>query len=188
MPRRLSVAGAALIGLMILAGSGCGIRDEARPHVLRDAALPIERVPAEAAPEEAGPVTLVFLVGNDRLVPVGRPQQTGVAAAVRLLIAGPRETEVAFGLRSAIPTGTNLLGAEVTDGVAVVDLSEAFTSVVGPEQILATAQLVFTVTAIPGVDAVELAIAGERVDVARGDGTLAAGAVRRADYATLAAG
>ena len=168
--------------------AGCGVGGEAVPTRLDDFALPQESVPDEAGAEDDGPTTVVYFARGDRLEAVERSLPTTVPNAVRSLLEGPRETETNSGLRSALPTGTRLLGASVQAGVATVDLSDGFAAVVGPEQILAVAQLVYTVTSVPGVVGIRLAIEGQPVDAARGDGSLAPGAVGRSDYPGLLEG
>lgn len=165
--------------------TGCGVRGESTPSRLDDVSLPQEPVPEEAAPDDEGPTTIVYFVRGERLEAVERPVPTTLASALRGLFEGPRETETDGGLRSAIPAGTALLRLTMSAGVADVDLSEGFASVVGPEQVLALAQLVYTATAISGVSAVRLAIEGQPVDAASGDGRLAPGPVGRDDYPAL---
>jgi hypothetical protein len=171
--------------VVVLALGACGVPTDDRPRALHGVALPDEPVPEEAPADDRGPVTLVYLVGDETLVPVGRASPPTLVRALELLVEGPRADEVAFGVRSAIPAGTEVLGASVSGGVASIDLTSEFTSVVGPEQILAVAQVVFTATGIRGVDDVAIAIDGVPVNVARGDGTLSEGTVDRSDYRAL---
>lgn len=174
--------------VVALASTSCGIRGESSPTRLEGIALPAEAVPAEAVPEEEGPSTAVFFVRGEGLAAVERSTVPTLALAVRGLLEGPRETETAGGLRSAIPAGTRLRSASLVGGRATIDLSENFSSVVGPEQVLAVAQLVYTATALPGALEVRLEIEGEAIDAARGDGSLSTDPVRREDYPDLAAG
>ena len=177
-------ATAALV-LALLSG-GCGVRGESSPTRLEEIALPPEPVPAEARPEEEGPSIVVFFVRGEGLEAVERATVPSLASAMRGLLEGPRETEAEGGLRSAVPAGTALRSASLVDGLATVDLSEEFSSVVGPEQVLAVAQVVYTATSTEGVAEVRFAIEGEPIDAARGDGSLSAGPVRRDDYPGLA--
>lgn len=174
--------------LTLVVLTSCGIRGEGTPTRLDDVALPQESIPDEAPDEGGGPTTVVFFVRDDVLEPVERSLPTTLTSAVRGLLEGPRETETSGGLRSAIPTGTSLRGATLDGGVATIDLSDGFTSVVGPEQVLAIAQIVYTATSLPEVLEVRLAIEGHPIDAARGDGSLASGPVSRADYPELFAG
>lgn len=176
-----------ILGL-VLTATGCGVRGESSPTRLEDIALSPEAVPAEARPEEEGPSTAVFFVRGDRLEAVERSTPPTLATAVRGLLQGPRQTEAEGGLRSAVPAGTELLSASLVDGLATIDLSEDFAAVVGPEQVLAVAQLVYTATSIPEAAEVRIAIDGAPIDAARGDGSLSSGPVRRDDYPDFVAG
>lgn len=180
--------GVAGLAILVFATTGCGVRGEASPTRLEDIALSPEAVPAEARPEEEGPTTVVFFVRDERLEAVERSTPPTLGAAVRGLLQGPRETEAEGGLRSAVPAGTELLSASLVEGLATIDLSVDFASVVGPEQVLALAQLVYTATSIPEVSSVRVAIAGAPIDAARGDGSLSSGPVRREDYPDLDGG
>lgn len=180
MTRRAPVA----LTAVLLAFAGCGIELQEQPVAIDSAALPPETAPAEAVEDEpAG--TVLFLVAGDRLHAVERPQQPSLMATITALLEGPRETETAIGLRSAIPAGTRLLGSALTGRIVRLDLSEEFTSVVGEEHLLALAQLVHTATAATGRDRVQIAIEGEAVAVARGDGQLTTDPVGPEDYRSL---
>ena len=176
-----------LVALAALAATAaCGIEPERRAVVVEGAALPADEAPAEAADEEAPDATLVYLVSGDGLQAVQRARRPTVAAALAALLEGPRATEVAAGLRSAIPAGTTLLGATIVAGEIRVDLSEEFTTIVGEEHHLALAQVVFTATETGLVERVSIAIEGTVVPLSRADGQLSTGPVTKADYAPLA--
>ena len=181
--RRLTPWSAAFLLLL----AACGVGEDPGPVRLDDIALTPEVVPREPSPvAEEGPTAAVFFVQGETLVAVDRGVPSTVSDAVRSLVEGPRETEAAIGLRTAIPAGTSVLRASTSGGTALLDLSESFSAVVGPEQVLALAQLVYTATAVPGIDGVVFAIDGARVDVATGDGSLASRAVGRSDYPGVA--
>lgn len=179
--------GALLVLLVGLAVTGCGIEPQASPVVVDAAALPAERVAAEEDdPVPAPDPTLVYLVNGDRLQAVARSERDTVADALVALLEGPRDTETAFGLRSAIPAGTTLLGATIQGDEVRVDLSQEFTTIVGEEYLLALAQIVFTAVDAGPADAVTIAIEGQQVPIARADGQLSTGAVTPSDYGPLA--
>ncbi len=180
-------ASAAVVALALMSTS-CGLRGESTPTRLDDIALPPEPVPEEARPEEEGPSTVVFFVRGDRLEAVERSTPPSLTSAMRGLLEGPRETEADRGLRSAVPAGTSLRSTSVVNGLATIDLSDDFSSVVGPEQVLAMAQIVYTATSIPESTEVQIAIEGAPIDAARGNGSLSSGPVRRDDYPDFAAG
>jgi spore germination protein GerM len=72
-----------------------------------------------------------------------------------------------------------------TDAVVTVAVSREFTEVAGGNQLLATAQVVFTVTEVPGVAAVRVTADGSPVEVPT-DAGLTDEPVRREDYASVA--
>ena len=177
----------ALLAVLVVVAAGCGIEPQARPVAVDGAALPAEQVAAEEDdPVPAPDPTLVYLVNGERLQPVARSERDTVAEALAALLEGPRDTETAFGLRSAIPAGTRLLGATVDGDEVRVDLSQEFTTIVGEEYLLALAQIVFTAVDAGPADAVTIAIEGQQVPIARADGQLSTGAVTPSDYRPLA--
>jgi hypothetical protein len=117
------------------------------------------------------------------LIPVHRtvPATTGVArAAIEELLAGPERTEASAGIDTAVPGTTLLLGVNIADGMATVDLTRDFESGGGTTSMTARlAQLVYTVTQFPTVDAVELLLDGEPVEVFSAEGIVIDGPLTR---------
>lgn len=118
-------------------------------------------------------------VGNGRSV-----EGLGVAAAaVEELLRGPSADEDALGLGTAIPEGTELLGVNIVDDTATVDLSGEFASGGGTLSMNARlAQVVYTVTQFPSVRAVEIWLDGEPVESLGGEGLLLERPLTRADF------
>jgi hypothetical protein len=115
----------------------------------------------QGASAAARTLSIYFLRG-EQLSSVPR-QASGVAAAVRRLLAGPTRAETAKGFRTYIPSGTQLHSVVVANGVATVDLSARFTSGADPGNRLARlAQLVRTVSAA-GTSRVQLLVDGAKV-------------------------
>lgn len=113
--------------------------------------------PAAAAPP--GQVDVALLQG-EQVALVQRPGTT-VEEAVRALIAGPTAAERKAKFTSTVPASTPLRAVSVTDGVATVDLGERFAAGRRAEVLSARiAQLVLTVTAVPGVSSVQVLIEG----------------------------
>ena len=69
------------------------------------------------------------------------------------------------------------------DDTVVVELAE----VTGPDQVLAIAQVVMTLTSLPGVDSVQFVRDDETVEVPLPDGTLVRRPLTAADYSSLLA-
>lgn len=175
--------------LAVVTVAGCGIPADDGPVALDSAKLPPESVPAEAQDDAAdadADAAVLYLVAGGALQPVSRPVPPTVAAAVRALLKGPRDTETALGLRTAIPAGTRLLGTSVVGETIRLDLSEEFTSVEGAEHLLALAQLVYTATESSPLAGVAISIEGDPVAVAAEDGHLVTRPVVRDDYRSIA--
>jgi len=133
-------------------------------------------------------------VGNEArpgpfLVPVERTAQVGdLESTLTVLLAGPNtdETQMVPAIGTAIPDDTVLQGVEVADGVATVDLSEAFESGGGSFAMFARlAQIVYTATRFDGVDSVEFELAGAPVTVFSSEGIVLDGPQTRDDYIDL---
>jgi hypothetical protein len=94
--------------------------------------------------------------------PVLVPHGPGVSTAlVKALLKGPTEW-LGPAVRTAIPTDTKLLvdSVPVTQGVAVVDLSEQAAKAVDGQAAAMSAQLVRTLRQVPGVTAVRITVGG----------------------------
>jgi hypothetical protein len=103
--------------------------------------------------------------------------------ALETLLAGPTAEEAAAGVSSAIPEDTRLLGVSVEDGIATVDLSSEFESGGGSlGMFLRLGQVVFTVSQFPTVEAVQLELDGEPVEVFSGEGIVLDQPLTREDY------
>lgn len=106
--------------------------------------------------------------------------------AVRALIEGPTLAEQDSDLWTAIPSDTLLLGLEIENGLATIDLSREFEVGGGSYNILSRlAQVVYTLTQFPTVDRVLFHLDGQPVDVFSGEGVVLEHPVGRADYATI---
>lgn len=120
------------------------------------------------------------------LAPVARSGSVEIGDALAALIAGPTDVEHEMGLSSPIPEGTTLLGVDVVDRIALVDLSTEFESGGGSLSVLGrVAQVVYTATWFDDVDAVEFLIDGVAVDVLTGEGLIVDRPQTRADYVDL---
>ena len=132
----------------------------------------------------AGP----FLVSVERELP-STPQIAH--AALRALIDGPSDADQALigDVSSAVPDETLLLGVTVDDRVATVDLSREFESGGGSFSMFSRlAQVVFTATQFPTVDAVRFQLDGQPVTAFSGEGIMLDAPVARDDYLDLLPG
>ena len=181
---------AALATLVAVAACGIPVDDAARPLSAEDVPSPRPGPTAAPAPPTGGATDAaveVFLVRELRLAPVRRqvPPPPSVEDAIAALLTEPTAAERSDGLRTALTRDVRLAGM-VAAGVPLVDVTETFAQTEGEEQILALAQIVFTLTGLPEVNGVFFALEGRPVDVPTGDGTLERGPLRRDDFAAVA--
>lgn len=171
--------------LLAVALAACGVPIESEPVIIDVEYEPPARVATTDA--EGLVATQMFLVRSERLVPVTRDLPAGASPAdvAGSLLDGPTLPEERSQLRTAIPVGTSLLGVEVVEGIAYVDLSREFASVGGEEEILAVAQIVLTLSAIEGVSAVGFLLDGVATNVPLPDGGLSEVPVTGEPYLAL---
>jgi hypothetical protein len=180
----------AAMGLVLTVSAGCGVPVDDRARPLGGDQVP-SSVPGATLPAPAGSVSLasveLFLVRGSRLAAVNRQVPTPVTAARTSteIVRGPTQIERSGGLRTALPRSVRVLGSVAHD-VPLIDVTESLTGVDGEEQVLALAQLVFTLTGLPGVNGVSFARDGRPVEVPTGDGELKRGPLRREDFAAVA--
>ena len=100
---------------------------------------------------------------QSRLEPLDLPEEAGVqetaAAVVERLLEGPSEG----GLVSPLPPGVELLGLEVRDRTAYVDLSSSFNQLVGVGLAMADYCLTLSLTGLEGIGAVRVTAQGRPV-------------------------
>jgi germination protein M len=155
--------------------------------------------PSGAASPEPSPATTIvrayFILadgptGGGGLVPVlvEVPATKAVArAAMTALLAGHGEPgsypDSYQSISTAIPTGTTLLGIDIADGVATVDLSGEFQAGGGSASMFARlGQVVYTLTQFPTVGSVTLRIDGQPVSLFSSEGIVIDHPLSRADF------
>ncbi|MHB1446448.1 MAG: GerMN domain-containing protein [Acidimicrobiales bacterium] len=193
--RRPSLAVLGLVAVLALAGTACGVPVQTRPVALSANQLPAGLTAASTTTTLHGsstPVSLiqVYFVAGDRLVARSRlvPSPGSLPEALADLLAGPTPAESAAGIRTSINPATELISERVIRDRVVLDLSPTFADTGGPDQILAIAQFVYTVTGIQaGVNGVSFELGASPVAVPTANGTLLSAPVGRADYASLVA-
>lgn len=130
-----------------------------------------------------------YFLRDEKVGPVAR-EATGVAtaaAALDALLAGPTAAERVLGLTSTIPAGTSRLGLTINERIATVDLSRQFESGGGSASMQGrVAQVVFTLTQFPTVDAVTFRADGRPLTVLGGEGLLLDKPQRRSDWEDFA--
>jgi spore germination protein GerM len=183
----------ALLPVVALA-AGCGIPPDDRASLAQPGSVPYDLLgdsPAATATTQGSSQTekaTLFLVQGERLAPVQRelPAPVSVESVLQALAAGPTTTEVQLGLRTALLAPGLMRSGGVSGGIATIDLGQHFTEIAGRDQIVALAQIVSTVTGLPGVGRVRFTLDGNPVGILRGDGAVTTETVSRDDYATLA--
>jgi Sporulation and spore germination len=185
--RRVSVAAA--LALLAVAAA-CGIPGGGAPTDIAKANVPFHLLnPAPStsvpSPPAVGVTETIFLVvGGEHLQAVTRdvPVPANLTQILGALLAGPTAAESAAGLQTFLTSARTGVTATVANGVATVDFASNPVPVVGPDQILAVAQVVFTATQQPGVSAVAFEIAGQPIGVPTASGVQSSGPVNRTLY------
>lgn len=182
-----------MAALVLAAASGlaaCGVGAQSSPRDIDRADVPFglgDRVEEPTSSVHQAPYSYtIFLVADDRLRGVARGSRTPPTVLNRLtgLTRGPTPAEADAGLRTLLSPEVTVERVRVTDGVATVVLSaDTAAQPVGDEGALGIAQLVYTATAVPGVERVRFQVGGEPAEVPRGNGTLTDQPVGRGDYA-----
>jgi germination protein M len=137
-------------------------------------------------PNKSGVILQVWFTKDASLYVVTRThaytRRVG-AAALEELFAGPESFEAEAGIESAVPNGTELLGLEIEDGIAFVDLTSEFESGGGSlAMFLRLGQVVCTLDQFPTVKGVLFRLDGEPVDVFSGEGIVLDHPVGCKDY------
>lgn len=188
-------AGRLLAGLVTataLFAAGCGIPTSGSPTAIAKADVPVHLLdpvtPATVNPTISPSVAvpeLIYLVDSSQhVIAVSRDVEipAGPSEIIGALLDGPTAAESDFGLQSFL-TGTNIhVAVTVAGGVATVDFTSNPFQVVGPDQTLAIAQVVYTATQLPDVKSVIFEIDGQRRDVPIPSGVQVPGPVDRSTY------
>lgn len=152
----------------------------------RPTATPGTSTPRPTATPSGATTVKIYLFVDGTLVPVHRSIDATRAvgrAAITELLDGPTGDEGDFGITTSIPNGTILLGLDIADGLATVDLSREFESGGGSASMFGRlAQVVYTLTQFPTVERVAFRLDGEPVTVFSGEGIVLDGPSVRSDY------
>jgi hypothetical protein len=174
------IAATVLAVLLVACGGGETIDDSTSTTATTRPSTTTTTQPAPP-PEIGGAVYFMGPGGENKvrvgpfLLPVHRfvPEEELPDALVTALLEGPTPAEEAAGISSAVPDGTELLGLEVVDRLATVDLSSEFESGGGTLSMTArVAQIAATLTDLAEIDGVLFAVEGERLEVLGGEGIL----------------
>ncbi len=184
-----------------LTASACGIPTDHAPRAIARGALPAALAP-QTTTTLAGPAAghqdvRLFLVrnesGNPSLSPVTMAigDTDGLTAQVRavmtqLISEQPAASGATEDLTNTIPSSVRIIDLRMDGDVADLDVSN-LDNVESTQQRLAFAQMVYTATDLPGVDAVRFSIDHRPAQVPLDTATSKLGqAIDRSDYDQLA--
>jgi hypothetical protein len=190
------VAALAIVAMGVVV-AGCGVPVDRAPSALPRKDIPfglLQPSPRTTtstsvpSPVEA-PISIFLVTSSGHLVAAAREvpaAQESLVAVLDALVQGPTNSEAQAGLESAVPAQTTVLSAvSGLTGIATINLGGTFGQLVGQAQIQATAQIVFTATALPGVTGVTFELSGHAVGVPVASGALVTVATR-AQFAPIA--
>jgi hypothetical protein len=182
--RRFRTVTAGPVLVVVLALAGCGISPDSHPQALPRDAVPFGLLSGSTTTSSTTPTSTTttspqvanevlvhvylldtsgHLVSLDRLILL--PLGAGLDALLDQLFAGPTPAEAVTGFQTAIPAQTKVVSSSITGGLATVNLNAAFGQVVGPAQVQAVAQMVYTATDQSGVTSVAFELSGQPVSV-----------------------
>ena len=158
---------------------GCGLSSDSEPTAL---SVPKDVFPPEIAETNESPLlpnaTLhpVYFLRDDALVEIQRPLPPPVFldAPLNNLLEGPTETEAEEGFVSAIPAGTEVVDvALMRNNTISIHLNRTFFEIEGAQRIRASAQLVFTASALTkDAQGVVFFLEGDPVQLPDGEGSI----------------
>ena len=183
--------------LALLMLCGCGLPNDADASRIAADSVPFGLLESASSPAEVVATPLagdrsaaIYLIRDGGLVRVDRrgPEAPSAAQVLQSLVRGatPDEAQAGIGTTAFDQPPSVLVGPG--QATVTVDLEPSFGEISSQNQVLAFAQIVYTLADLPSVDAVEFTLDGGPVDVLRSDGSLAPGAVTPTDYADLAPG
>jgi spore germination protein GerM len=184
------VALAAIVGVL----GACGVGAQSQPREIAPGDVPFDL--ADRAPGAATSTTSrgtstydLYFVEGDVLRPVTRSAESRPTAKSVLgrLVDGPNDSEQQQGFRSVLAPDIVVDDIVVDHGVATIGLDGGDASSSGADgQALGVAQIVYTLTGLPGIGRVRFVVDGRTSEVPRGDGTLSKQPVSRSDYPDVA--
>ncbi|GAB3349460.1 hypothetical protein GCM10027300_12560 [Modestobacter lapidis] len=175
---------ALVLVVVVLLATGCGVQAQDRPEPVVTAAPP--STDASGDSRRDGPRLTLYLVRGADLAPVERPTSRVTAqSALELLVEGPTRAEARDGVRTALAPEVVGVEQQLADGLTTVSVSRGFTGLAGGNQLLAVAQVVWTLTELPTVTTVRFTVGGTLIEVPTDEG-LTDRAVARDDYRSVA--
>ena len=189
-PARLRLVVVAALAAGVLA-SACAVGTDSVPQPIARQDVPfglLKPTTPTSAPGPASEGITVFFEGLHHLVTVNPsvPEPVTLRSLLRALGAGPTSAESAAGVLSPVSTAAPLTLTSHTGDTVVVDVGTSFSALSGQNQIVAAAQLVYTLTLFPGVNQVVIRVGRQRTRMPTANGQISSGPLTRHAYANLA--
>lgn len=176
-----------LAGLILTLACGCSYGTQDSSQVIgRNLQSDMNNSSSPVASESG--VGRIYLQRTDNettqlLVVVQRDVLSEPQPVINALFNGPTTSEQNQNLRSAIPQGTKLISARyVATDIVKVDVSESIFQATGDDLVSAVAQIVLTLSEIPGIERVLIVVQGQTQEWPRGDGSLTSDPLTPFDY------
>lgn len=197
-PNATSRLVACIVSLLVLVAAGCGLSTNDEPEDIADTTIDSaahDRTSTFAVPYgDTEPVVVWFLATDDQGIHLRQSQRRVAAPPTAgshldaLFQQPPDDIERDDGIWTAIPSDASLLGEPVQrGGVLVVDLPEqVYLELHGRGAQGAFAQIAYTATELPGIDAVQFERDGTLFSALDGSGQATTSALGRDDFADFA--
>lgn len=189
----IGLARVAVLFVALTTAASCGLDASGTPSAHQPEEVPFNLLEEDApplvptsAPANGLVITLCLVTAENRLEIVAETAEPPLEPLriVRRLALTPDDDDI---LRSAISEPGVVRSAEVRGGVATIDLSGEITALNAGELQLAIAQLVCTLTGLPGVGQVAFTLDGVPTEVPTTTGALTSEPISREDIAELIA-
>lgn len=202
MTRRRHLIGLVALAAALVGLTACGLPSDESAHDISPDDVPFDlltpastTVPDAPEPGDTEVVNL-FFQNDERLlaVPADVPAATTTSfdpqAAVTQLLEGTAGLGVPSGVRSAIPSGTDLLGAQTSGNTVTLNFSDELAGVESNGLVFAIAQIVYTAAGITpdrpdGTYQMVIQIDGDTITVPNDEGVELTRPVSPSDYPTL---
>ncbi|RQD78717.1 MAG: hypothetical protein D5R97_00075 [Candidatus Syntrophonatronum acetioxidans] len=155
-----------LLLLSFSLGGGCGLVEQFMPG---EEEGPVEEFEEEPAEENFRDTVFYYHYGNDYLVPVefSIPWNEGIARAAlnRIISSGQMDPILQEkGLKAPLPSGTEIRGLTIREGLAIIDFNQEFLNVPEGQERIVLDSLIYTLTEFTTVNQVEVMIEGEYLE------------------------
>ena len=172
--RRLAVAALVPVLSAVALAAGCGVPIDDAPRAISrttvDPSVDDSRVTPTTSDRPGAVQVTAYFIGDQRLVGADFPvdDDPTLHDALAFTLGEPPPE-----LTTALPSGTQILSAEVVDAVAAIDLTSEINDISGQSQKQAYAQLAFTAFTFADVVQVQFMVDGEMVDAPTDNGNKA---------------